>query len=147
MTLHATRMERSLTLVASNIALKLTNARTSSTLRIAPALRVRSSTVALAALQERDTGTCPKPVCPRAIGVSVELTYRNQKEESCPSTYVCNEVCQVERARNPLPPKCRRCTPSSAPGGRNSRRTSSTWEEDSELEGSSPWSRLRTGRL
>src|SRR5437762_14079725 len=48
MTLHPTRTERSLVLAPSNIALKLANARTASTVRIAPALRVRSLTRALA---------------------------------------------------------------------------------------------------
>jgi len=44
MTLHPTRTERSLVLVPCNIAVKLMNARTASTFRIAPALRVRSFT-------------------------------------------------------------------------------------------------------
>ena len=51
MTRHPTRTERSLVLASSNIALKLTNARTASTVRIAPALRARSLTRAFGPLR------------------------------------------------------------------------------------------------
>jgi len=46
----------SLFLVPSNVALKLTNARTAATARIAPALRVRSLTLAFGAIGSFEDG-------------------------------------------------------------------------------------------
>jgi len=72
MTLYPTRTERSLVLVPSNIALKLTNARTGSTVRIAPAPRVRSVTRALGGNQcLRSQSRTPKP------GARMEDTLQN----------------------------------------------------------------------
>ena len=56
--------------------------------------------------------------------VSVEFDRQNQRKEiSClnKSIYVFNEASRGETARNHLPPKWRRCTPSSTPGKRSSR--------------------------